>query len=216
MLLSDEQIMKLVINEKMIDPFVAQLVREVSTADDLAQGCRDDFCPAPSRRKVVSYGLSSYGYDLRLSGKEFFIFRRKPGQVISPKKFNINEHLEPQPLSEDETGEFYIIPAHSYGLGVIHERLVMPPNVTGVCVGKSTYARMGLIVNITPAEAGWEGHLTVEMSNSSDSDIQVYAGEGICQMLFFAGEQCRYTYATRPGGPGKYQGQGHEVVIPRI
>lgn len=215
MILSDEQITELVLHQEMIVPFNSFLVRKASR---LVKDCQtDDFCETVFEAKpVVSYGLSSYGYDLRLSSKEFFIFRRKPGKLISPKTFSIQEHLEQQELQEDETGTYFVIPAHSYGLGVILERLKMPSNVTGVCVGKSTYARMGLIVNITPAEAGWEGHLTVEMSNSSDSDIQVYANEGVCQMLFFAGEQCRYTYATRPGGPGKYQGQGHEVVIPRI
>ena len=161
---------------------------------------------------VLSYGCSSYGYDLRLSYTEFKIFRHVPGKVMDPKNFN-PDNLENVPLESDLGGHFFVLPAHSYGLGVAHERLSMPPNVTAICVGKSTYARMGIIINVTPAEAGWQGHLTLEFSNSSGADCRIYAGEGICQLLFMEGEPCDTTYEDRQG---KYQNQDCRVTLPRV
>lgn len=161
---------------------------------------------------VLSYGCSSYGYDLRLSYTEFKIFRHVPGKVMDPKNFN-PDNLENVPLESDLGGHFFVLPAHSYGLGVAHERLSMPPNVTAICVGKSTYARMGIIVNVTPAEAGWQGHLTLEFSNSSGADCRIYAGEGVCQLLFMEGEPCGTTYEDRKG---KYQNQDCRVTLPRV
>lgn len=183
----------------MIEPFVPSLVRH---QDELAG----------STRAVLSYGTSSYGYDLRLSPKQFLIFRHVPGTIMDPKRFN-EENLEEVRLQKDERGEFFILPAHSYGLGVALERLTMPSNVTGVALGKSTYARMGIIVNTTPAEAGWQGYLTLEFSNSSGADCRLYANEGVCQLLFLEGEPCEVCYSTRSG---KYQGQPERVVTARV
>jgi dCTP deaminase len=186
----------------MIVPFQAGLVREVLV---------NDFDGDPIR-PVLSYGCSSYGYDLRLSAKEFLIFRHVPGTVMNPKQFN-PDNLEPTPLHNDEDGDYFILPAHSYGLGVALERLRVPPTTTVICLGKSTYARLGIIVNTTPVEAAWEGHLTLEFSNSSGADCRVYANEGVCQLLFFEGEPCETTYQDRAG---KYQGQDETVVTARI
>ncbi len=160
-------------------------------------------------RPVISYGLGSYGYDIRLSPKEFFVFKHIPGTVVNPKKFN-RDNLVDVPVQCDDSGEFFVLPALSYGLGVSLEKLTMPPDVTAVCVGKSTYARCGVIANITPVEAGWTGHLTLEFSNSSSADVRLYAGEGVAQLLFFQGERCKTTYADRFG---KYQNQQHEVTV---
>lgn len=183
----------------MIEPFVSSLVRHANEY-------------AGPTRAVLSYGTSSYGYDLRLSPKQFLIFRHVPGTIMDPKRFN-EENLEEVKLQKDERGSFFILPAHSYGLGVALERLTMPSNVTGVALGKSTYARMGIIVNTTPAEAGWQGFLTLEFSNSSGADCRLYANEGVCQLLFLEGEPCEVCYSTRSG---KYQGQPERVVTARV
>ena len=187
----------------MIEPFVPELVRHVEA---------DSCIGVPQRIPALSYGCSSYGYDLRLSEKEFLIFRHVPGTVMNPKRFN-PANLEPAPLHRDEDGAYFILPAHSYGLGVALERLKVPPTITVICLGKSTYARLGIIVNTTPAEAAWEGHLTLEFSNASGADCRVYINEGICQLLFFEGEPCEVTYRDRQG---KYQDQGHQVVTARV
>jgi dCTP deaminase len=191
----------------MITPFVPGLVRRM-IYDYHPPVPAVEFRGAP----CLSYGLSSYGYDLRLSPKEFHVFRHVPGTVMNPKRFN-PANLEQAELHRDEDGEFFILPAHSYGLGVALERLEMPENVTGICLGKSTVARLGIILNATPAEAGWHGHLTLEFSNSSGADCRLYASEGICQVLFLEGEPCDTTYSSRKG---KYQDQGHEVTFARI
>ena len=190
----------------MIEPFVPELVREAQMV-----------MPGPTyygsfSRRVLSYGCSSYGYDLRLSPKEFQIFQHVPGTVMNPKRFN-PKNLTLAELQHDEDGDFFILPGHTYGLGVVIEKLRIPPNCTVICLGKSTYARLGIIVNATPAEAGWEGHLTLEFSNSSAADCRIYANEGICQLLFAEGEPCEVTYANRRG---KYQGQGETVVTARV
>jgi dCTP deaminase len=181
-------------NQGMIQPFHPELIRRVDN------------------NPVISYGLSSYGYDLRLSPNDFQIFRHIPGTVVDPKHFS-PENLEPAKLHKDESGEFFILPAHSYGLGVALERIDVPDNVTVICIGKSTYARIGLIANLTPAEAGWRGHLTLEFSNSSSADCRVYANEGIVQLLFFEGDRCAVSYETRKG---KYQDQSEQVTLARI
>ena len=178
----------------MIAPFVPQLVRRV---DDLG---------------VLSYGCSSYGYDLRLSPAEFQVFRHVPGTVMNPKRFNA-ANLEPAPFYCDQDGEYFILPAHSYGLGVALERLEIPENITCLFIGKSTYARLGVIANTTPSEAGWRGHLTLEFSNSSSADCKIYANEGIVQALFFEGEPCDITYNDRAG---KYQDQPQTVITARV
>ena len=190
----------------MITPFVPELVRSVEAVIPGQPGY-DTY-----QRAVTSFGLSSYGYDLRLSPKEFLIFRHIPGTVINPKRFN-PANLEPAPLHEDEDGEYFILPAHSYGLGVAMERLEIPENITCMFLGKSTYARCGLIANLTPGEAGWRGNLTLEFSNSSGADCRIYAREGVVQALFFEGDPCDVTYHDRAG---KYQDQPESVVVARV
>ena len=182
----------------MLEPFQAKLIRHLE--------------PESKKSPVLSFGCSSYGYDLRLSSKEFLIFRHVPGTVMNPKKFN-PDNLEKTKLQKDKDGEFFILPAHSYGLGVALERMKVPENITVICLGKSTYARLGIIVNTTPAEAGWEGHLTLEFSNSSGADCRIYANEGICQILFFEGDPCATTYNDRQG---KYQNQPEKVTLAKI
>ena len=189
----------------LVKPFVPELVREVQ----LDRGPALHFW---STVPAISYGCSSYGYDLRLSPKEFLIFRHIPGTVMNPKRFN-PANLEPAELHNDEDGDFFILPAHTYGLGVALEHINMPPNITGLCIGKSTYARLGIIANMTPVEAGWSGHLTLEFSNSSGADCRIYANEGICQLLFFEGEPCETTYQDRSG---KYQNQPESVTPAKV
>ena len=185
-------------SEGMISPFQSNLVRHLE--------------PNNKQKPVLSYGCSSYGYDLRLSSKEFLIFRHIPGTVMNPKRFNPH-NLEKTILHHDDDGDFFILPAHSYGLGVALEKMKVPENITVICIGKSTYARLGIIVNTTPAEAGWEGHLTLEFSNSSGADCRIYANEGICQLLFFEGDPCATTYEDRRG---KYQNQPEKVTLAKI
>jgi len=178
----------------MITPFEPQLIRRV---EDQA---------------IISFGLSSFGYDIRLSPADFRIFRHIPGTVVDPKQFNPH-NLEQTQLHTDQDGSYFILPAHSYGLGVALEKLDVPDNVIIVCLGKSTYARCGIIANTTPAEAAWRGHLTLEFSNSSSADCRIYANEGIVQLLFFEGDPCSVSYATRQG---KYQDQPLSVTLPRV
>ena len=194
MILNDAQITEHA-NKGMIAPFEPQLVR-----------LRED------QTQVLSYGVSSFGYDLRLSSNEFKVFRHIPGTVVDPKDFQPN-NLESVALNKDGKGDFFILPARSYGLGVAVELLSLPANVTAICVGKSTYARCGIIANVTPAEAGWSGHLTLEFSNSSAADCRIYANEGIVQMLFFQGDTCVTSYQKRTG---KYQGQEQCITLPKV
>lgn len=194
MLLSDREIKQLAIEYGMIDPFEPNLIRQ-------ADG-----------RSILSWGSSSYGYDIRLSSKDFRVFRHIPGKVVDPKDFN-PKHLEPAELQRDEKGEFFILSANSYALGAAIEKLKIPSGITVICIGKSTYCRCGLIVNVSPGESGWEGHLTLEFSNSASSDCRVYVNEGISQLLFLEGKPCATTYADRNG---KYQGQSEEVTLARV
>lgn len=203
MILNDAEITELAING-MISPFQIQLIREVNVLGHESM---------PGQiRKVISYGLSSYGYDIRLSSKEFKVFKHIPGTIVNPKSFN-PDNLESVKLQRDSWGDYFIIPAHSYGLGVAIERLEMPADLTAICLGKSTYARAGLIVNVTPAESMWRGNLTLEISNSSSADCRVYANEGICQLLFLRGKPCEVSYEDRQG---KYQDQPEEIVLARV
>ncbi|MEM9213607.1 MAG: dCTP deaminase [Cyanobacteria bacterium P01_F01_bin.150] len=190
-------------DQGMIAPFEPQLVRQVKSSDIDASA---------HLRPVISYGLSSYGYDIRLSPSEFRLFQHVPGTVVDPKQFNAN-NLRPATLHADESGDFFILPAHSYGLGVAMEKLSVPDYITVICIGKSTYARCGIIANLTPAEAEWRGHLTLEFSNSSSADCRIYANEGIVQLLFLEGEPCEVSYNTRQG---KYQDQPEAVTLARV
>jgi dCTP deaminase len=191
MLLNDLQIRELA-EAGMITPFVPEKIRKV---DDIA---------------AISFGASSYGYDLRLAPDQFKSFRHIPGTVINPKRFN-PKNLEDDPLHTDEDGSFFIARHHSYSLAYVYDYLKIPEDITVLFIGKSTYARCGIIVNTTPAEAGWEGHLTLEISNSADADVRIYAMEGICQALFFRGEPC-----LKPYGQGKYQNQAAGVTLARV
>jgi dCTP deaminase len=191
MLLNDLQIRELA-EAGMITPFVPEKIRKV---DDIA---------------AISFGASSYGYDLRLAPDQFKSFRHIPGTVINPKRFN-PKNLEDDPLHTDEDGSFFMARHHSYSLAYVYDYLKIPEDITVLFIGKSTYARCGIIVNTTPAEAGWEGHLTLEISNSADADVRIYAMEGICQALFFRGEPC-----LKPYGQGKYQNQAAGVTLARV
>jgi dCTP deaminase len=182
----------------MITPFECSLIRETKNDD--------------ATHRLISYGLSSYGYDIRLSPKEFRIFRHIPGTVIDPKNFN-PQNLESTQLHTDGSDSYFILPAHSYGLGVALEKLIVPENITVICIGKSTYARCGIIANLTPAEAAWRGHLTLEFSNSSSADCRIYANEGVVQLLFIEGQPCAISYDTRNG---KYQDQDEIVTLAKV
>jgi len=199
MLYSDRYIIAKALGEGMISPFKSSLVTKIDGGGKAIA--------------ALSFGCSSYGYDLRLSPKEFLVFHRRPGRVLDPKDFSERDLYSVELQREQGKGSYFVLPAHSYGLGVALEKLKMPRNVTGICVGKSTYARLGIIVNVTPAEAGWEGNLTLEFSNSSVADCRIYANEGVCQMLFFEGSPCNTSYADRKG---KYHGQTERVTLPIV
>ena len=193
----------------MITPFVPKQVREIKLA--YGQGVTNDNL---NKRpvKAFSYGVSSFGYDIRLSPKEFKIFRHIPGRVIDPKDFN-PLNLETVELQSDKNGDYFIIPGRSYGLGVALERLEIPRNITVLCIGKSSYCRVGLIANLSPAEALWRGNLTMEFSNSSPADCRIYANEGIVQLLFLEGEPCEVSYEDRKG---KYQNQSEQIITCKV
>lgn len=156
--------------------------------------------------RIVSYGLSSFGYDIRI-GREFRVFRNR-AIVIDP--LNFDERVYDTEVAE--VGEPLVIPPHSYVLGVSMEQFYMPTNVVGICVGKSTYARCGIIVNVTPLEPGWIGFLTIEVANTTSIPAKIYPGQGIAQILFFRGDQPSVTYADRSG---KYQNQDERPIPAR-
>ncbi|MBN1504974.1 MAG: dCTP deaminase [Candidatus Eisenbacteria bacterium] len=154
---------------------------------------------------VVSFGLSSYGYDLRIAD-EFKIFTNVRSSVIDPKDFDANSFV-------DFKGPVCVVPPNSFVLGRTVEYLRIPRNVLTICLGKSTYARCGIIVNVTPFEPEWEGHATLEISNTTPLPAKVYANEGIAQVVFFeSDEQCEKSYADKKG---KYQKQVG-VTPPRV
>ena len=188
--LSDKQIKEYAQNG-MITPFVDRLINE------------DNEVP------VLSYGLSSYGYDIRLSPSQCLLFGGVQHGMCDAKDFD-PDILKENELHEDERGKYFILPPYGYCLGVAVERLALPRDVTVVAVGKSTYARSGIMANITPAEAGWEGHLTLEISNATPLFNRIYADEGICQLLFYQGDPCDVSYQERKG---KYQNQPMEVTL---
>lgn len=161
------------------------------------------------RDGVISYGPSSYGYDIRVAD-DFKIFTNVNTTVVDPKNFDANSFVEFQ-------GEICTIPPNSFVLARSIEYMRMPRNVTGILLGKSTYSRCGIVTNFTPLEAGWEGHITIEISNTTPLPARIYANEGIAQALFFeADENCLESYADRAAGSGgKYQGQ-IGITLPRI
>jgi dCTP deaminase len=165
------------------------------------QNMIDPFVPDQIRDGVISYGLGSYGYDIRVAD-EFKIFTNINSTVVDPKEFDAASFV-------DFVGPVATIPPNSFALARSIEYMRMPRNVTGILLGKSTYARCGIVTNFTPLEAGWEGHITIEISNTTPLPARIYAKEGIAQILFFASDEvCRISYADRAEGRGgKYQGQ---------
>jgi dCTP deaminase len=179
----------------MINPFEDKLVREIEG------------------RRIISAGVSSYGYDLRLAADGFRVFSPIASVEIDPKNFDDRSLVESPARVTEDGSHYWLLPPHSYALGVTVETFNMPRNVIGLCMGKSSYARSGLIVNTTPLEPGWRGRLVLEFSNSADLPVRVYANEGIAQVTFFeSDEECEVSYADRAG---KYQDQTG-LVTPRL
>jgi dCTP deaminase len=163
------------------------------------------FCEDQIGKGVISYGLSSYGYDIRV-GKEFKIFTNVNSTVVDPKNFDEANVV-------DIEADIAIIPPNSFALARTVEYFKMPDNVLAICLGKSTYARCGIIVNVTPFEPGFEGHITIEISNTTPLPAKIYANEGIAQVLFLEGDEpCEVTYRDKKG---KYQAQTG-ITLPRI
>lgn len=155
--------------------------------------------------KIVSYGLSSYGYDLRVA-HEFKVFTNVYNSIVDPKNFTENSFIQ-------RDGDVCIVPPNSFALARSIEYFKIPRNVLTICLGKSTYARCGIIVNVTPFEPEWEGYVTIEISNTTPLPAKIYAGEGIAQVLFFeSDEQCDVSYADRKG---KYMNQVG-ITLPHI
>jgi len=170
----------------------------------LEQRMIEPFADSQVRSGVISYGVSAYGYDIRVAD-EFKIFTSINATIIDPKAFNPH-------LMVDFKGEVCLIPPNSFVLARTMEYFRIPRGVLTVCVGKSTYARCGVIVNVTPFEPEWEGYATLEISNTAPLPAKIYASEGIAQVLFFeADEQCTTSYADKKG---KYQGQ-QTIVLPK-
>lgn len=187
MLQSDRWIRTMALEHRMIEPFVDRQVRSAEN------------------EKVVSFGLSSYGYDLRVA-RHFKVFTNVYNSIIDPKKFRDDSFV-------DIEGDSCIIPPNSFALARSVEYFRIPRNTLALCIGKSTYARCGIIVNITPFEPEWEGTVTLEISNTTPLPAIVYAGEGLAQVLFLeAKEMCEVSYADRNG---KYMNQ-LEITCPRI
>lgn len=179
----DHWIRKMALEHGMIDPFVE---------DQVSKG-------------VISYGLSSYGYDIRVSN-EFKVFTNVFNSLVDPKNFDEKSFVE---ISD----EVCVVPPNSFALARTVEYFRIPRNTITVCVGKSTYARCGIIVNVTPFEPEWEGYVTLEISNTTPIPAKIYANEGIAQVLFFESDQeCETSYADKKG---KYQKQTG-ITIPRI
>ena len=182
-LLPDFRIREYVKNEKMIEPFVDGQVRD----------------------GVISYGLSSYGYDIRVAD-EFKIFTNVYSAVVDPKTFDPRSMV-------DYKGDVCVIPPNSFALAKTVEYFRIPRKVLTICVGKSTYARCGIIVNVTPFEPEWEGFVTLEISNTTPLPARIYANEGIAQVLFFESDKaCEVSYADRKG---KYQKQ-QDIELPKL
>ena len=171
----------------------------------LEQGMIDPFEPGQVRSGVISFGVSSYGYDIRVAD-EFKIFTNVFSAVVDPKQFGPKSMV-------DFKGEVCVIPPNSFALARTVEYFRIPRQVLTVCLGKSTYARCGIIVNVTPFEPEWEGYVTLEISNTTPLPARIYANEGIAQVLFFeADEECETSYADKKG---KYQKQ-QSIVLPKM
>ncbi len=180
---SDKWIRKMAQEHGMIEPFVEGQVK---------QG-------------VISYGVSSYGYDIRVAD-EFKIFTNVNSAIVDPKKFDPKSMV-------DFKGDVCIIPPNSFALARTIEYFRIPRNVLTICLGKSTYARCGIIINVTPFEPEWEGYVTLEISNTTPLPAKIYANEGISQVLFFeSDEECEVSYADRKG---KYMHQ-QTIVLPKL
>lgn len=183
---SDKWIRRMAEEQGMIFPFESGQVRENENG------------------RMISYGTSSYGYDVRCSN-EFKIFTNINSAIVDPKNFDENSFV-------DVTSDVCIIPPNSFALARTVETFKIPRNVLTVCLGKSTYARCGIIVNVTPLEPEWEGQVTLEFSNTTPLPAKIYANEGVAQMLFFESDEvCDTSYADRAG---KYQGQ-QGVTLPK-
>ncbi len=169
-------------------------------------GMIEPFVEGQVRAGVVSYGLNSFGYDMRVAD-EFRLFTPATGQlsVIDPKAVD-ERAMAPY------RGEVCIVPPNSFALARTIEYFRIPRNVLTICLGKSTYARCGIIVNVTPFEPEWEGYVTIEISNTTPLPAKIYANEGIAQVIFFEGDAPEISYADRKG---KYQGQ-HGITLPRL
>lgn len=179
----DHWIRKMAFEQKMIEPFADKQVRN----------------------GVISYGVSSYGYDVRVAN-EFKIFTNVFSATVDPKHFDTNSMV-------DFTGDVCVVPPNSFALARTVEYFRIPRNVLTVCLGKSTYARCGIIVNVTPFEPEWEGFVTLEISNTTPLPAKIYANEGLAQVLFFeADEECEVSYADKKG---KYQKQ-QSIVLPKL
>lgn len=215
-LLNDTEIRQLAA-EGMISPFEPTKVRQLPVPpgstyrSEVLAGTRYGVGGSNLTYPAISFGSSSYGYDLRLAAHDFRIFQHVPGLVVDPKDFDDRCLQSAQMYRHGGVGSFFILPAHTYALGVVQEYLELPEDVTAFFIGKSSYARCGIIVNTTPGEAGWKGYLTLEISNSSGADVRIYADEGICQALFFKGNPC-----AAPYGNGKYQNQSAGVTLAKV
>ena len=168
-------------------------------------GMIEPFVETQKREGVISYGLSSYGYDARVAN-EFKILTNVDSAIIDPKNFSQSSFV-------DRTGDTCIIPPNSFALARTIEYFRIPRDILVICLGKSTYARCGIIVNVTPLEPEWEGQVTIEISNTTPLPAKIHAGEGICQFLFLQGnEPCETSYADKAG---KYMRQ-RGVSLPRM
>ncbi len=171
----------------------------------LGQGMIEPFIDSQVRDGVISYGVSSYGYDVRVAN-EFKIFTNINTTIVDPKNFDTRSMV-------DFVGDVCVIPPNSFALARTVEYFRIPRHVLTICLGKSTYARCGIIVNVTPFEPEWEGYVTLEISNTTPLPARIYANEGLAQVLFFeADEECETSYADKKG---KYQKQ-QSIVLPKL
>lgn len=188
----------------MIEPFLPMQVREAET-DVLVGHMVDDSTgqgdPVYAKTKIISKGLTSFGYDVSLD-KDFKIFTNINSKVIDPLNFS------EETLHHITANDHVLLPPNSYLLGHTPEYFRMPRNVLALCVGKSTYARCGVIINVTPIEPGFEGQVVIEIVNGTNLPVKIYVNQGIAQFIFFEGEECETSYSDRNKGEGgKYQGQ---------